>query len=374
MVVSVDGRRLTRTGDLADLIGRHGPGDKVELEVVRDGKRRTVTVTLGKRPEKPPEGGEPRCSSSSASCPWRCASRCCPSLGSHAARAHEEGAAAAGGDVTFAIDAAAEQMLERSWSSARPTWPSTPRTAAWWSPSGGPARAVLVVDPIDGTRPALAGLESCCVSVAAAPAGGRAHDRRRVGGLRGGDPVRPGVPGRPRARSGRVPAGAAERERADRPDVLDLRLPRPAGAGADRGDRRADRRLVGGRRHVRPGLGGVRHDTRGHRPARLRTWSRGRGWWTTCPGMRAEFERVGGGAVLNNSPYDVAASVLVSRRRARWSPTPTGPPGRASAAGLGCRVPDVRGVQRQPRTARPDPCRAGRWREPTEGEVDSGAG
>jgi myo-inositol-1(or 4)-monophosphatase len=29
------------------------------------------------------------------------------------------------------------------------------------------------------------------------------------------------------------------------------------------------------------------------------------------PGMRAEFERVGGGAILNNSPYDVAAATLV---------------------------------------------------------------
>jgi myo-inositol-1(or 4)-monophosphatase len=28
-------------------------------------------------------------------------------------------------------------------------------------------------------------------------------------------------------------------------------------------------------------------------------------------GMRAEFERVGGGAVLNNSPYDLAAAVLI---------------------------------------------------------------
>ena len=28
------------------------------------------------------------------------------------------------------------------------------------------------------------------------------------------------------------------------------------------------------------------------------------------PGMREEFERVGGGAVLNNSPYDLAAAVL----------------------------------------------------------------
>jgi fructose-1,6-bisphosphatase/inositol monophosphatase family enzyme len=28
------------------------------------------------------------------------------------------------------------------------------------------------------------------------------------------------------------------------------------------------------------------------------------------PGVRAEFERVGGGAVLNNSPYDLAAAVI----------------------------------------------------------------
>ena len=53
----MDGRRLTRTGDLADLIGRHGEGEKVELEVLRDGKRRTVEVKLGERPQKPPKGG-----------------------------------------------------------------------------------------------------------------------------------------------------------------------------------------------------------------------------------------------------------------------------------------------------------------------------
>jgi myo-inositol-1(or 4)-monophosphatase len=29
------------------------------------------------------------------------------------------------------------------------------------------------------------------------------------------------------------------------------------------------------------------------------------------PGMREQFERVGGGAILNNSPYDLAASVLI---------------------------------------------------------------
>jgi myo-inositol-1(or 4)-monophosphatase len=29
------------------------------------------------------------------------------------------------------------------------------------------------------------------------------------------------------------------------------------------------------------------------------------------PGMRRQFERVGGGAVLNNSPYDLAAATLI---------------------------------------------------------------
>ena len=29
------------------------------------------------------------------------------------------------------------------------------------------------------------------------------------------------------------------------------------------------------------------------------------------PGMREEFERVGGGSVLNNAPYDLAASALI---------------------------------------------------------------
>ena len=53
----MDGRRLTREGDLADRIGRHRAGDKVRLEVLRGGKRRTVVVELGKRPEKPPRGG-----------------------------------------------------------------------------------------------------------------------------------------------------------------------------------------------------------------------------------------------------------------------------------------------------------------------------
>ena len=41
-------------------------------------------------------------------------------------------------------------------------------------------------------------------------------------------------------------------------------------------------------------------------------------------GARAEFERVGGGSVLNNAPYDLAAAALASPRRAASSPTRRG--------------------------------------------------
>lgn len=35
------------------------------------------------------------------------------------------------------------------------------------------------------------------------------------------------------------------------------------------------------------------------------------------PGVREQFERVGGGAVLNNSPYDLAGACLVCREAGR---------------------------------------------------------
>jgi len=38
--------------------------------------------------------------------------------------------------------------------------------------AGGDETHVLVVDPIDGTRPAMAGLESACVAIALAPLDG----------------------------------------------------------------------------------------------------------------------------------------------------------------------------------------------------------
>ena len=55
VIVSVDGRELTRHDDLADLISAKSAGDEVTLEVVREGDRRTVKVELGTRPNRPPE-------------------------------------------------------------------------------------------------------------------------------------------------------------------------------------------------------------------------------------------------------------------------------------------------------------------------------
>jgi S1-C subfamily serine protease len=50
VIVAVDGERLTRRQDLSDVISRHGAGDEVVLTVMREGERRRVPLTLGRRP------------------------------------------------------------------------------------------------------------------------------------------------------------------------------------------------------------------------------------------------------------------------------------------------------------------------------------
>jgi myo-inositol-1(or 4)-monophosphatase len=84
-----------------------------------------------------------------------------PYLGEKAAR--EMQGRGASGDSTFAIDEVAEERVERRLASIP--------EVAYFSEDRGMVGAeaaewVLVVDPIDGTRPAAAGLEACCVSVA----------------------------------------------------------------------------------------------------------------------------------------------------------------------------------------------------------------
>jgi S1-C subfamily serine protease len=50
LIVSVDGRELTQAQDLSDVIGVHDPGETVDVVVIRDGKKRTLKVTLARRP------------------------------------------------------------------------------------------------------------------------------------------------------------------------------------------------------------------------------------------------------------------------------------------------------------------------------------
>lgn len=50
VIVAVDGEPIERVEDLGRIIAGFQPGDEVEVEVVRDGRKRTVEVTLQERP------------------------------------------------------------------------------------------------------------------------------------------------------------------------------------------------------------------------------------------------------------------------------------------------------------------------------------
>jgi myo-inositol-1(or 4)-monophosphatase len=73
---------------------------------------------------------------------------------------------APGGDATLAIDEVAEHVVdERLRAAGDIGYYSEDRGLVVY----GQPRAFLVIDPVDGTRPAAAGLESCCVSIAVTP-------------------------------------------------------------------------------------------------------------------------------------------------------------------------------------------------------------
>ena len=53
VIVAVDGKRLTRTQDLTDMISTYGAGDTVKLTLLRDGKRRDgERIELRTAPER----------------------------------------------------------------------------------------------------------------------------------------------------------------------------------------------------------------------------------------------------------------------------------------------------------------------------------
>jgi len=53
IIVALDGRRISSIGELRDAIAQHKPGDVVRLQIVRERKKTSVRVTLGRQPPSP---------------------------------------------------------------------------------------------------------------------------------------------------------------------------------------------------------------------------------------------------------------------------------------------------------------------------------
>jgi myo-inositol-1(or 4)-monophosphatase len=250
-----------------------------------------------------------------------------PQLGLHSGRARER--AGTGGDVTFAIDHQAEGFLERFLGEHAPdvAFYSEDRGLVLGKNSGFPSGGktgstegsdwVFVVDPIDGTRPAMAGLESCCVSVAAAKLG---SERRPTMGdvevaciaeiktgatfvaergfgveLHDGEGNQATPLLSENADLGSLFWSSGFRGRPAEPlvGVLGELIDSSSVGGAffDLGSATFDMtRILTGQLDAYLDVGSLMIET--------------------LPELRARFEEVGGGAVLNNSPYDLAAAVL----------------------------------------------------------------
>lgn len=231
-----------------------------------------------------------------------------PALGSHAGREHA--GAGEGGDVTFAIDEQAESFMEQWLAERAPGVAFYSEDRGMVEPAGAP-EWVLVVDPIDGTRPAMAGFEAACVSVAAA----RLEGEPTMGDVEVGCVVE--------IKSGAVFLAARGGACDPAPRLssnADLGRMfwtygfrgRPARATAIVLEELIDASSVGGATFD---LGSATYDMTRLVTGQLDAYVEpGPRIVADVPGMREEFERVGGGAVLNNSPYDLAAAALILER------------------------------------------------------------
>ena len=228
-----------------------------------------------------------------------------PHLGAHAARAHS--GEAAGGDITFRIDEHAETRMEEFLADRAPNLAFFSEDRGLVSPTGDRAEWVLVVDPIDGTRPALAGFESCCVSIAAA----RLDSDPTMGDVEVGCVMELKSGGSFVAERGQglQPAARLSDNRSlERMFWTYGFRGRPARALVEVLAELIDASSVGGGTFD---LGSATYDMTRVVTGQLDAYVEpGPRIVDDVPAMRAEFERVGGGAVLNNSPYDLAAAAL----------------------------------------------------------------
>ena len=129
--------------------------------------------------------------------------------------------------------------------------------------------------------------------------------RRQVGCI---VEIKRGARSSPSRGAGVDPAPRCRRTR--RADALDVRLPRPAGASSDRSCCGAGRRssVAGGTFDLGSATYDMTRIVTGQLDAYVEPGPR---MIDEVARGREEFERVGRGSILNNSPYDLAAAALI---------------------------------------------------------------
>ena len=226
-----------------------------------------------------------------------------PFLGSHAHREHLQ--AGAGGDVTFAIDEEAEAFLERFLAEHATDVAYYSEDRGLVTPATDPEH-VLLVDPIDGTRPAMAGLECCCVSVAAAPLGADAPAMGDVSAACVAELKTDGLFMAERG-AGMAASLSANTDISRMFWTLGFRG-RPAVPLVTVLGYLIDASSVGGAVFD---LGSATFDMTRILTGQLDGYvDVGSRMIEEVPALAQEFGQVGGGGILNNSPYDLAAAVL----------------------------------------------------------------
>lgn len=221
---------------------------------------------------------------------------------------------AAGGDPTYAIDVVAERV-------AREALEERGDLAYYTEDEGlralGRPSDFFLLDPIDGTRPAAAGYETCCVSVAVAPY----REGLRMADVSYGCVVELATGATIEARRGK---GAAAEGRELRPsETTD-----PSGmfwGGGFRGQPAIPTVTVLAGLFDAPGSEGAFFDqgSAAYSLTRVATGrldayvDPGQAIVEEVPGMEEAFRRVGGGHVLNTTTYDTAAGDLVLRELGR---------------------------------------------------------
>ncbi len=232
-----------------------------------------------------------------------------PELGSHAGRALDpDRPGGAGGDLTFAIDAAAEAALAEFVAEHAPWAAIYSEDRGLVAPDGGETH-VLVVDPIDGTRPAMAGLESACVAIALAPLEGdvRMSDITCACVLE----IKTGDWFLARRGEGVLSDRALSLSANTAIDTMFWAYGfrgRPARPTTELLAELIDASSVtGGTFELGSQAFAMTRLTTGQLDAVIEVGSR---MIDEIPGMEQEFRRVGRGQILNNSPYDLAAPWL----------------------------------------------------------------